>query len=71
MLKQKHNELPFFKKQIKLLYINELMEKDEQFDIDVRNALISAIKRTPSISKLVRFEELDENARLDITNPVE
>jgi hypothetical protein len=71
MLKEKHKDLPFFKKQVKLLYINELMEKDEIFEAEVTDALRCALKRSPNLSTLVTFEDLDENARLDIVNPIE
>ena len=71
MLKEKHSELPFFKQQIKLLYINELMGKDSTFETEVNEALRSALKRNPSLSTLITYEELDENARLDIVHPIE
>ena len=71
MLKEKHKNLPLFQKKVKILYISELMEKDEQFDTEVTNAFSRALKRCPALSKAISFEELDENAKLDVTHPIE
>lgn len=71
MIKTPHNELSLTQMQRKLLYISELLLKDEQFDMDIRRALKRAVKRNPSLSKLVSTKDMTEEEILDINNPIE
>lgn len=71
MIKKPHSELTLHEKQKKLLYLNELLEKDEGFDLDVRRAMKRALKRCPELSKLVPMSEMQEHEKLDINNPIE
>ena len=66
MLKQQHNELSLFVKKIKLLYISELLSKDEEFDEEVRQAMKRALKKCPKMPKLVSTEDLQQWELLDM-----
>lgn len=71
MLKQPQKELDTFRKQVKLLIINELLEKDEDFDEAVRRAMGKALKKCPTVSKVIGLNEMENHEILDITTPIE
>ncbi len=71
MLKTPHKELSLFQKQMKILYINELLEKDEQFDARIRAAMKKALKKCPELSKSVTLSDMEQHEVLDINNPIE
>ena len=71
MIKKPHTELNLHEKQKKLLYISELLNKDEKFDADVRAAMKRALKRCPELSKTVTISDMENHEILDINNPIE
>ncbi len=71
MLNIPQQELSLFQKQMKILYINELLEKDAIFERQIRMALYRALKRNPELSKPITLSEMKKHEVLDINNPIE
>lgn len=71
MLKQSHKELTLFQQQVKLLYLSELLNKDEDFDEGVRELMRKALKKCPDISKIVSLEDMQAHEIADLKQPIE
>jgi hypothetical protein len=71
IFKKSHSDLILFEQKIKMVYINELMWKDDDFDKTVRLAMFKALKKKPSLSKVISFGDMDEMSILDMNNPIE
>lgn len=71
MIKKPQAKLPLKEKRRKILYISELLEKDPEFDEDVRAAMLRSFKRGHKLSKLTSMSQMTAEEKLDINNPIE
>lgn len=71
MIKTPQAKLSLKDKRRKILYISELMEKDAEFDADIRAAMLKSFKRGYKLSKLSSMSQMTDIEILDINNPIE
>lgn len=68
LIKNKHQSLSSHEKLVKLFYISQLLEKDDNFDCNIRKMLHQCIKDGVKLDKIVSIENFNEHELADLLN---
>jgi hypothetical protein len=68
LIKNKHSNLTSHEKLVKLFYISQLLEKEDNFDKNIRKMFHQAIKDGVKLDKIVSIESFNENELADLLN---